>query len=153
MVRSKPRTANPWTVEEHANFVRGVQKVGRGRWALISKLFVPSRTPTQVASHAQKYFIRLEKKENKQRTRKSIFDADARVGDDDELSSTSGDKENQVKRVPSPKIVKVREVTPDTRRAIPPFQAVILPPEMNFNIFYFQVMYSHWCRSMRMMRV
>ena len=40
-------------------FLLGLDKFGKGDWRSISRNFVISRTPTQVASHAQKYFIRL----------------------------------------------------------------------------------------------
>lgn len=43
-----------WTEEEHQNFLRGFQALGR-RWTKISKHFVKSRTPIQVTSYAQKY--------------------------------------------------------------------------------------------------
>ncbi len=33
----------------------------QGSWKQISKYYTPSRTPTQVASHAQKHFLRLRK--------------------------------------------------------------------------------------------
>lgn len=39
-------------------FLRGLEKLGRGNWRGISRNFVRTRTPTQVASHAQKYFLR-----------------------------------------------------------------------------------------------
>ncbi|BAT77975.1 hypothetical protein LR48_Vigan04g236500 [Vigna angularis] len=47
-----------WTEEEHKVFLLGLQKLGKGNWRGISKSFVKTRTPVQVASHAQKYFLR-----------------------------------------------------------------------------------------------
>ncbi|EMS64444.1 Transcription factor MYB1R1 [Triticum urartu] len=40
-------------------FLLGLKTYGKGDWRNISRNFVRTRTPTQVASHAQKYFIRL----------------------------------------------------------------------------------------------
>ena len=51
----------------------GLKKYGRGDWRNISRNFVRSRTPTQVASHAQKYFIRLNSG-GKDKRRSSIHD-------------------------------------------------------------------------------
>ena len=155
MVRSK---SQPWTVEEHTKFVEGVNKLGKGRWAVISKEFVPTRTPTQVASHAQKYFIRLAKKLENKKIRKSIFDT---VGaktvnvDDDEHSSSS---ERAKPLVPRAKVVPVRTVTPATVRPLPipvapPFQPVMLQPEMHFGVFYYNILYAHWCRSLRQQQI
>ncbi|XRB10764.1 hypothetical protein RI054_01g05780 [Pseudoscourfieldia marina] len=47
-----------WTKEENKQFLLGMKKYGKGascRWRSISHNFVVTRTPTQVASHAQKY--------------------------------------------------------------------------------------------------
>lgn len=63
----------PWTEEEHKLFLLGLQKVGKGDWRGISRNFVKTRTPTQVASHAQKYFLRRSNL-NRRRRRTSLFD-------------------------------------------------------------------------------
>uniref|UniRef100_A0A5B7BJT3 Transcription factor DIVARICATA n=1 Tax=Davidia involucrata TaxID=16924 RepID=A0A5B7BJT3_DAVIN len=62
-----------WTEDEHRLFLIGLDKYGKGDWRSISRNYVVTRTPTQVASHAQKYFIRLNSM-NKDRRRSSIHD-------------------------------------------------------------------------------
>ncbi|KZV47992.1 hypothetical protein F511_32683 [Dorcoceras hygrometricum] len=69
--RSRHRVA--WSEEEHKLFLLGLQKVGKGDWRGISRNFVKTRTPTQVASHAQKYFLRRNN-HNRRRRRSSLFD-------------------------------------------------------------------------------
>ncbi|CAO2818176.1 unnamed protein product [Amaranthus hypochondriacus] len=64
----------PWTEEEHKLFLLGLQTVGKGDWRGISRNFVKTRTPTQVASHAQKYFIRKSNINRRSRRRSSLFD-------------------------------------------------------------------------------
>ncbi|CAN1285978.1 Transcription factor MYBS3 [Linum perenne] len=63
----------PWTEEEHRLFLIGLQKLGKGDWRGIARNYVVSRTPTQVASHAQKYFIRQSNATRRKR-RSSLFD-------------------------------------------------------------------------------
>ncbi|GMI80829.1 hypothetical protein HRI_001752200 [Hibiscus trionum] len=63
----------PWTEEEHRRFLMGLVKYGKGDWRNISRNFVVSKTPTQVASHAQKYYQR-QHSGGKDKRRPSIHD-------------------------------------------------------------------------------
>ena len=49
-----------WTDEEHQLFLEGIKKFGKGAAAnrQISEEFVTTKTPSQVASHAQKYYLK-----------------------------------------------------------------------------------------------
>ncbi|THU61302.1 hypothetical protein C4D60_Mb07t21860 [Musa balbisiana] len=88
----------PWTEEEHRTFLAGLEKLGKGDWRGISREFVTSRTPTQVASHAQKYFLR-KNNPGKRKRRSSLFDVvtsdqvgisgSSTVGDDPDLLGVS----------------------------------------------------------------
>jgi len=88
MVRSPERRKKipqPWTHAEHAAFLTGLSAFGKGRWKDISTHYVPSRTSTQVASHAQKYYARKDSNLTKrQRRYSSMFDTTARVEGSDE---------------------------------------------------------------------
>lgn len=67
------RLGVPWTEKEHKLFLLGLEKVGKGDWRGISRNYVKTRTPTQVASHAQKHFLRRNNL-NRRRRRSSLFD-------------------------------------------------------------------------------
>lgn len=90
----------PWTEEEHRMFLLGLQKLGKGDWRGIARNYVISRTPTQVASHAQKYFIRQTNMSRRKR-RSSLFDivadesADTPMVSHDFFSVNPGQAETQ----------------------------------------------------------
>ncbi|GKA88470.1 transcription factor DIVARICATA-like protein [Tanacetum coccineum] len=69
----KRKKGTPWSEEEHRRFLEGLNKFGKGDWRSISRNSVVTRTPAQVASHAQKYFIRQTFR-TKERKRSSIHD-------------------------------------------------------------------------------
>ncbi|KAI4355586.1 hypothetical protein L6164_004344 [Bauhinia variegata] len=72
-LRGERKKGVPWTEEEHRRFLIGLQKLGKGDWRGIARKYVVTRTPTQVASHAQKYFIRQSNATRRKR-RSSLFD-------------------------------------------------------------------------------
>lgn len=51
--------AGRWTRQEHENFLVGLNQHGR-EWKKVA-LYVKTRTPAQIRSHAQKYFAKLER--------------------------------------------------------------------------------------------
>uniref|UniRef100_A0A1D1Z542 Transcription factor MYB1R1 n=1 Tax=Anthurium amnicola TaxID=1678845 RepID=A0A1D1Z542_9ARAE len=97
----------PWTEEEHKMFLLGLQKLGKGDWRGISRNFVVSRTPTQVASHAQKYFIR-QCNSSRRKRRSSLFD----MTPDDSLD------------MPQPFPVRCDELDLKDSKPLPPAPAV-----------------------------
>lgn len=55
-------------------FLMGLNRYGKGDWKSISRYYVTSKTPTQVASHAQKYYRRQASSTPLDRRRPSIHD-------------------------------------------------------------------------------
>ncbi|XP_049381388.1 probable transcription factor At5g61620 [Solanum stenotomum] len=103
----KIKKGNRWTEDEQRAFLKGLNFHGKGNWSNIAKDFVPSRTSTQVASHAQKYFVRLldaksNSNQRKKRKKSSVFDL--RIEKTEHLEKTE-DTHNQethnVKSVPT----------------------------------------------------
>mmetsp|Transcript_29042 Transcript_29042/g.40870 ORF Transcript_29042/g.40870 Transcript_29042/m.40870 type:complete len:538 (-) Transcript_29042:393-2006(-) len=54
-----------WTPEEHQRFLEAVKKFGLKDVKAVAS-YVGTRNPTQVRTHAQKYYLRLERERNKQ---------------------------------------------------------------------------------------
>ncbi|KAI9165367.1 hypothetical protein LWI28_012761 [Acer negundo] len=70
--KRKRKRGITWTSEEHKLFLIGLEKYGKGDWKSISRYSVVTRTPTQVASHAQKHFLRLQNPRNNRRKSSTV---------------------------------------------------------------------------------
>ena len=55
-------------------FLLGLQRFGKGKWKSISKFYVHTKTPTQIASHAQKFNKRIDNPTPLEKRRRSIND-------------------------------------------------------------------------------
>ncbi|KAL1197000.1 Transcription factor DIVARICATA [Cardamine amara subsp. amara] len=97
------RKGVPWTEEEHRRFLLGLLKYGKGDWRNISRNFVGSKTPTQVASHAQKYYQR-QISGAKDKRRPSIHDITTVNLLNANLSRPSSDHEGFVSPQAEPKL-------------------------------------------------
>ncbi|KAH0754240.1 hypothetical protein KY290_024510 [Solanum tuberosum] len=80
-----------WSEDEHRAFLSGLEKLGSGNWTEIAKQFVPSRTKTQISSHAQKYFAWLKTKNDKAAKSTSTVELS---------SSTTSEKETLNEEIP-----------------------------------------------------
>ncbi|KAJ1380412.1 SANT/Myb domain [Sesbania bispinosa] len=60
-----------WTKKEHGRFLMGLKNYGKGHWKNIARYSVFTKTSTQVAIHAQKYFKRQKLSRGKDNKRRS----------------------------------------------------------------------------------
>ncbi|KAM0919423.1 hypothetical protein ACQ4PT_008318 [Festuca glaucescens] len=114
-----------WSEEEHKKFLLGLKNLGKGDWRGISRNYVGSRTPTQVASHAQKYFIR-QTNNNRRKRRSSLFDMVIDDSGDLPLSRSSS-QEIPLSRSSSQDVEEyVDDLRPVTAPVIPPTPVPVL---------------------------
>ncbi|CAJ2637231.1 unnamed protein product [Trifolium pratense] len=123
-----------WTDEEHKLFLKGLKHIGKGNWKEISRRYVKTRTPTQVASHAQKHCLR-HSNQNRRRYRKpSVFD----LTTDTEVESSTIMEDEQIQQetvVPLP---------PPTPIAYPSTQSCGSPANSPLPIVLGQVALPVW---------
>ncbi|XP_051122588.1 transcription factor MYB1R1-like [Andrographis paniculata] len=111
----------PWSEEEHRLFLLGLHRVGKGDWRGISRNYVKTRTPTQVASHAQKYFLRRNN-HSRRRRRSSLFDITT-----DTVTSASEDQMHQ-ENAPQPPIIPRQNLSKNPEKfPVSNFPAAVTP--------------------------
>lgn len=110
--RKKPQSRY-WTPDEHQRFLEALTKYGHKDVKAIS-MHVSTRNATQVRTHAQKYFLRLE------RERRKKCDDDGKDKDHD-LYNSSGDEMYNSDQSNSP----MEELSPPTNIASPPHPAML----------------------------
>nr|QSD99806.1 MYB family transcription factor [Melilotus albus] len=117
-----------WTEDEHKLFLKGLKKYGKGRWKDISKEFVVTKTPIQIATHAQKYFIHLNATEKEKKRRRSIHDTS--VEEQDEIPSI--EKQSEIPHL-------VTAPIEDQQNEIPPMLCLLYPIELiSFSQLYIE---------------
>lgn len=60
---AKKMNTGRWSADEHKRFLAGLDQFGTGNWKKITDM-VGTRSCTQIRTHAQKYFIALQKPQN-----------------------------------------------------------------------------------------
>jgi SHAQKYF class myb-like DNA-binding protein len=110
--RKKPQSRY-WTPDEHQRFLEALTKYGHKDVKAIS-MHVSTRNATQVRTHAQKYFLRLE------RERRKKSDDDGKEKDND-LYNSSGDEMYNSDQSSSP----MEELSPPTNISSPPHPALL----------------------------
>ncbi|EGG24879.1 myb domain-containing protein [Cavenderia fasciculata] len=92
----KKKQSRYWTPEEHNRFIEALSKFGHKDVKAIAS-YVGSRNPTQVRTHAQKYFLRIDR----ERQRKQQSKDGDRDADDNDWADTYFDGDESPSHTPS----------------------------------------------------
>uniref|UniRef100_A0A1J3G3P1 Transcription factor MYB1R1 n=1 Tax=Noccaea caerulescens TaxID=107243 RepID=A0A1J3G3P1_NOCCA len=126
-VRNRERKrGTPWTEDEHRLFLTGLHNVGKGDWRGISRNFVKTRTPTQVASHAQKYFLRRTN-QNRRRRRSSLFD----IAPDPVTTTEEQTPLKLIRPIPIPPSRKMADLNLNKKKTSAPDNNKVFPLSLN----------------------
>lgn len=87
--KKKPQSRY-WTPEEHQRFLEALQKYGHKDVKAIS-MHVSTRNATQVRTHAQKYFLRLEREKRKKEEANGGMSGSGGAGSAGEYNNSSDD--------------------------------------------------------------
>ncbi|GAM27557.1 hypothetical protein SAMD00019534_107330 [Acytostelium subglobosum LB1] len=77
----KKKQSRYWTPEEHHRFLEALSKFGHRDVKSIAN-FVGTRNATQVRTHAQKYFLRIDRERQRKLENRESFDKDDRNNDE-----------------------------------------------------------------------
>uniref|UniRef100_A0A7S3URF7 HTH myb-type domain-containing protein n=1 Tax=Heterosigma akashiwo TaxID=2829 RepID=A0A7S3URF7_HETAK len=88
-----------WAESEHKLFLKGLAELGAGKWKDIS-LLIPTRTADQTRSHAQKYFKKMRKNEEKAALKRLRVEENEKNEEQDRKGSES--TESRAKKCPKP---------------------------------------------------
>jgi SHAQKYF class myb-like DNA-binding protein len=80
-----------WTRAEHEQFLEGLERFGVGQWCSIARHCVPTRSPTQVASHHQKFALRSNMPPERRHKASVLDETTPRVQSLIQASRTSSD--------------------------------------------------------------
>eukprot|EP00033_Pygsuia_biforma_P003677 GCRY01004027.1.p1 GENE.GCRY01004027.1~~GCRY01004027.1.p1 ORF type:complete len:353 (+),score=13.88 GCRY01004027.1:221-1279(+) len=90
-----------WSGSEHCLFLKGLKAFGRGNWVMISRL-VGTRSPSQVQSHAHKYYIHQALLKQGKKVKRSINDINEEDLEEEDRKAFEKQKEKALKEVDLP---------------------------------------------------
>ncbi|KAL6062571.1 Myb-like protein I [Balamuthia mandrillaris] len=91
---NKKAQSRYWTPEEHQRFLEGVEKYGPKDVKAIAA-HVGTRNPTQVRTHAQKYYLRIERERKRREERENGGKCEINSDDENDVKEEEDDDEEE----------------------------------------------------------